>query len=257
MSLVAITRHVSAALAACELSFVSRMPIDIALARRQHADYVRALAEAGCEVIELPAQEHMPDAVFVEDVALVLDELAVMTRPGAVSRQLEGDSVAATLGAFRELRRIAAPGTLEGGDILRVGRSLYVGCSARSNAEGIAQLRDLVSAHGYAVVPVAMRDCLHLKSAVTAVADDMVLMHPGWVDRAAFADFRIIEIDPSEEHAANSLRIGDGIVYPSCFPLTEARLRQAGIRVRTVDVSELQKAEGATTCCSLVFRRAA
>lgn len=253
MGLVAITRRISASLGQCELSFVSRTTIDVALARQQHAAYVQALTDSGCDVIELPAQDAMPDAVFIEDVALVLDEVAVMTRPGAVSRQVEGESVAATLAVYRRLLRIVAPGTLEGGDVLRVGRRIFVGQSARSNTDGISQLRDLVSDFGYVIVPIAMRDCLHLKSAVTAVADDTVLVHPGWVDVEAFAGFRIIEIDVAEEHAANALRVGEGILYPSCFPRTEARLREAGVRITTVDVSELQKAEGAVTCCSLVF----
>jgi dimethylargininase len=163
------------------------------------------------------------------------------------------ESVARALAGYRPLLRIAAPGTLDGGDVLRVGRDIFVGQSARSNADGIAQLRALLAGHGYHVHGVPTRGCLHLKSAVTQVADDALLVQPAWVDPAIFAGLRLIEVDPAEEHAANALRIGAGVVYPDCFPRTQRRLEAARIAVTTVDVSELQKAEGAVTCCSLVF----
>ena len=249
----AITRDVSPSLGAGELSFVPRTGIDVARAVAQHESYRRALESFGCRVISLPAQADLPDAVFVEDVALVFDEVAVITRPGAESRRAEGASVAPVLAAFRPLLPIEAPGTLDGGDVLRVGRSVYVGESARSNPEGIAQLRGILARFGYTVHAVPTRGCLHLKSAVTQVAEDTLLLNPVWVDVAAFAEYRLIEIDPCEEHAANALRIGNRVLYPSCFPRTRQRMEAAGIAVTTVDVSELQKAEGATTCCSLVF----
>ena len=141
--------------------------------------------------------------------------------------------------------------------MLRVGRTLYVGQSGRSNAEGIAQLANAIAEFGYRVQMVPIHDCLHLKAAVTAVRDDTLLMQPAWVDAASFPGFNVIEVDPTEEHAANVLRIGDSVVMPACFPRTEQRLRDAGVDVVTVDVSELQKAEGATTCCSLVFTESA
>jgi dimethylargininase len=157
MSLVAITRVPSRSLARCELSFVSRTAIDVDLAIAQHHDYERALTSLGCRVIALPALEEQPDAVFVEDVALVLDEVAVMTRPGAESRRAEGASIATVLADFRPLLRIEAPGTLDGGDVLRIGRAIFVGQSARSNAAGIAQLRELLAPHGYTLQGVATR----------------------------------------------------------------------------------------------------
>lgn len=250
---IALVRELSASMGSCELSFVARVEIDLALARRQHHAYLQALAQAGCELIVLPAEDAMPDAVFVEDVAVVLDEVAVMTRPGAGSRRGEGASVAAELSKHRPLLAIDAPGTLDGGDVMRVGRTLYVGQSARSNAAGVVQLRDLIAPLGYDVVPVPMRGCLHLKSAATAVADGTLLVNPAWVDPGAFTSCKLIEIDPDEPHAANALRLGETLIYPDCFPRTQARLRAAGIKVHALDVSELQKAEGAVTCCSLVF----
>lgn len=251
--LTAITREVSQGIGGCELSFVPRVDIDVALARAQHRQYQQALTSLGCRMIGLPAEDDLPDAVFVEDVALVLDEVAVMTRPGAASRRPEGASVASVLTEHRPLLSIESPGTLEGGDVMRVGRKIYVGQSARTNAAGIEQLTRLLAPFGYSVQPVPMTDCLHLKSAVTLVADNTLLVHPGWINRDDFSGYRIIDIDPEEPHAANTLRVGSGVIYPSCFPRTQERLRQAGITTTTVDVSELQKAEGAVTCCSLVF----
>lgn len=250
----AITREVSPALARCELSFVPREPIDLARAVEQHRDYMHALELLGCRVVTLSAQPELPDSVFVEDVAVVVDELAVMTRPGAESRRPEVVSVAKVLKQYRPLATIEAPGTLDGGDVLRLGRAIYVGESARSNAAGIAQLRELLAPHGYTVRSVTTRECLHLKSAVTQLADDTLLLQPAWVDREAFAGYRIIEVDPAEPHAANVVRVDDGLLMPAGFPRTLERLLAAGFHVVTVDVSELQKAEGAVTCCSLLLR---
>ncbi len=250
--IVAIVRDVSDALAECELSFVERSPIDLALARRQHAAYVAALEAAGCGIRQAPPLPTMADAVFVEDTVVVVDELAVLTRPGAESRRGEVASMAETLRPLRPLAWIEAPGTIDGGDVLRIGRNVYVGRSARSNDSGIEQLRTLLAPHGYSVEGVRTRECLHLKSAVTAIADDSVLVNPQWLVDDPFDQYRRIEIDSTEEHAANALRVGDAVLYPASFPRTAERLHAAGIDLRVLDVSELQKAEGATTCCSVL-----
>jgi dimethylargininase len=254
---IALVRDVDASLAQCELSFVERAPIDVALARRQHAAYVAALEGLGCRVVALPAVDGYPDGVFVEDTAVVVDELAIATRPGAPSRRGEVPSVADALAAWREVRAIEAPGTIDGGDVLRVERTLYVGRSARTNTDAMTQLQEHLAPLGYRIEPVPIRHCLHLKSAVTCIADGTLLLLPEWIDRDAFPGFHVIEVDPAEEHAANALRIGDAIVYPDCFPRTRERIERAGVRVAAVDVSELQKAEGAVTCCSIVFAGAA
>lgn len=252
MGTVAIVREVGSALARCELSFVPRTPIDVGLAQRQHGAYCAALRSRGCELLELPVLEDYPDSVFVEDTALVFDELAVLTQPGAISRRGEVESVGMALSAFRPLARIVGEGTIDGGDVLRIGREVYVGRSARSNDAGIKQLQALLAPHGYRVHGLVTHDCLHLKSAVTRVDEATVLVQPRWVDAAPFAHLRCIEVDASEEHAANALLAGSGLVYPDCFPRTRERLERAGIAVTAVDVSELQKAEGAVTCCSLL-----
>lgn len=251
---LALTRAVSRSFADCELTHLDREPIDVEVARRQHTEYEAALERCGCRVERLPEEPALPDAVFVEDTALVLDEFAVILRPGAVSRRAETGSVARALAPFRRVEEMKGPGTLDGGDVLKVGRTLFVGLSTRSDLAGIEELRGLVAAHGYSVVEARVSGCLHLKSAVTGIADRTLLVNPDWIDAGAFGDCRVIEIDPREPHAANALAIGDRLVYPTAFPATAARLRSEGFELETVDLSELAKAEGAVTCCSLVFR---
>jgi dimethylargininase len=251
--LLAITRAVSPGIGRCELTHIPRSPIDFGVARAQHGAYERALRTAGCRVVSLPEEPDLPDSVFVEDAAVVLDEAAVLTRPGTVSRRPEVDSVAEALAPHRTLARIVSPGTLEGGDILTVGGTLYVGLSGRTNRAGIDQLNSLVAGHRYTVRPLEVMGCLHLKSAVTLVGPETLLVNPAWVDRDALRPHRLIEVDGAEPHAANALRIGDHVIYPTSFPRTRERLARHGITVTAVDVSELQKAEGGVTCCSLVF----
>ncbi|OFV82670.1 MAG: dimethylargininase [Acidobacteria bacterium RBG_13_68_16] len=250
----AITRKVSPAITRCELTHLQRQAIDVALATRQHEAYERCLAGLGCRVVSLPAASELPDSVFIEDTAVVLDQLAVVTRPGAASRRAETPSVAQVLAEYRPVAAIRAPGTLDGGDVLRVGRRVFVGLSARSSEDGIEQLRELLSPHGYGVEALPVTGCLHLKSAVTQVASEVVLLNPKWVNPAAFDRYKRIEVDPSEPYAANALLIGDAVLYPTAFPRTAARLDGAGIRLVAVDVSELAKAEGAITCCSLILK---
>jgi dimethylargininase len=186
---IAITRKVSPAIARCELTHLARSPIDVGLAGSQHEAYERTLSKLGCWVVSLPAAPDLPDSVFVEDTAVVVDEVAVITRPGSRSRRPETASVAAVLAKYRPIVAIEAPGTIDGGDVLRLGRRLFVGLTERTNREGINQLRALLSPHGYVVEPVPVSGCLHLKSAVTQVAPDTVLVNAAWVDAAAFAGF--------------------------------------------------------------------
>jgi dimethylargininase len=249
----ALIRSVSPAMARCELTHLARSPIDVALAEHQHAAYSHALATLGCRLLELPSEPDLADSVFVEDTAVALDEIAVLTRPGAASRQPEVDSVAAVLGLWRPCVRIESPGTLDGGDVLRVGRDLYVGQSGRSNAAGIAQLAAAVVPHGYRVVPVPVRGCLHLKSAVTLVAPDTLLVNDECVDRGHWPGLRFVAVAPAEPHAANALLVGDSVIHPASEVRTRERLEAAGVRVVPLDVSEVQKAEGGVTCCSVLF----
>jgi dimethylargininase len=250
---VALTREVSPSLGDCELTHLERVPIDVARAHAQHASYERALAAAGYRIERLPGDADMPDCVFVEDVAIVFDELAVVTRPGALSRRREVPAVAEALAAYREVQRIEAPATIDGGDVLRVGRRVFVGRSSRTNGDAVAQLRRLLGRFGYAVCEIDVRDCLHLKSAATAIGDESVLINPEWIEADAFRDLDRVAVDPREPAGANVLRLRDRVIVQSAFPRTAERLAARGLRVEAVDASELAKAEGAVTCCSLIL----
>jgi len=191
--------------------------------------------------------------VFIEDTAMVLDELAIIARPGAESRRAETTAVAETLRAFRSLLYIEPPGTLDGGDVLRLGQTVYVGVSSRSNQAGFEQVRRVLTPYGYAVKAVEVSGCLHLKSAVTSVGENTLLVNRAWVDADAFGDVALIDVDPSEPFGGNALLVNETVIYPSGYPRTRRKLQAHGIRIQTVDVSELGKAEGGVTCCSLIF----
>ena len=253
MTCIALTREVSLTLRDCELTHLAREPIDIGRARVQHAAYEDALRGLGCRVERLPARPDLPDAVFVEDTAVVVEELAVITRPGAASRRAETGSMAEALAAYRTVKTLDAPATLDGGDVLRMGRRLFVGQSRRSNEAGVASLRRALEPFGYTVTAVDFGGCLHLKSAVTEVAPGMLLVNPAWVAPGLFGAARVVEVDPQEPFAANGLPVAGSVVFPTAFPRTALRLEEAGLRVVTVDLSELAKAEGAVTCCCVLF----
>jgi dimethylargininase len=254
--ILAITREVSTSLTACELTHLPRVPIDVERARRQHRAYEEALTAAGCVVERLGAGPDVPDSVFVEDIAVVFDELAIITRPGAEPRRAETPAIAEALGRHRRLEVIQPPGTIDGGDVLVAGRRVYVGRSTRTNAAAAAQMRQILTPFGYTVCDVEVRGCLHLKSAITAVAEDVLLANPEWIAKAPFGGFEFVDVDPAEPMAANALRVGGEVIVPSAFPRTSERLAGRGLSLRVVDASELAKAEGAVTCCSLIVTRA-
>ncbi len=249
---IALTREVSPAIVNCELTHLEREPIDLSAAIEQHGRYEEALVALGCTLHRLPPLPDLPDSVFVEDTAIVLPELAIMTRPGAASRRPEVISVAEALGAYRSLAFIESPGTVDGGDVLVIGHTIYVGDSTRTNEEGVRQLARLTATLGYTVRSVSISGCLHLKSAVTRVGEKMVLLNPGWVDVGSFEGLEIIEVHPREPFGANAVLIGESILYAAGFDETQRRLETAGVAVRTVETTELQKAEGAVTCCSIL-----
>ena len=250
---IALTRAVSASLNKCELTHLTRQPIKITLARKQHHQYERILSILGCQVVEMAEEPELPDAVFVEDTAVVLDEIAVIARPGAISRRVETSSVATALKKYRQLAYIEEPANLEGGDVLKMGKHIYIGESKRTNSEGVEQLREIISPYGYTVHSVPVTGCLHLKSAATQITDDYVLINSEWIDKSIFHEYQIIEVDAAEPYASNVLRIGDALVYPTAYPGTTARLKAMGFSIVPINVSELIKAEGAVTCCSILF----
>jgi dimethylargininase len=250
----ALTRAVSASIGRCELTHLARTRIDVGRAAAQHRAYERTLAALGCRVTRLPPEPDLPDAVFVEDTAVVLDDVAVIARPGAPARRAETASVAPALATCREIATVEAPATLDGGDVLVVGRKVFVGRSTRTNRKGFEALQAVLGPRGYTVLPVEIGPCLHLKSAVTRVGEDRLLVNTDWVDAGVFRDFELIAVHPEEPAAANALRLATAVVLPEAHPRTRQRLERAGIEVVPVEVSELAKAEGAVTCCSLVFK---
>ena len=248
--MIAITRAVSDGIVNCELTHYERVPIDVARARAQHAEYERGLEALGCTVIQLPAAPDLPDSVFIEDTAIVFDEVAVITRPGAVSRRGETPAVVEALSPYRALLPIEAPGTLDGGDVLVSGQTIFVGLSSRTTEAALAALRQVFPDH--TVVPVPVDAGLHLKSAVTALSDEALLINRAWLPEAIFRRFELVDIDPGEPAAANVLRVGDRLLYAAAFPRTLERLLTRGLKPLIVDASELAKAEGAVTCGSLL-----
>jgi dimethylargininase len=251
--LTAITRAVSPAIINCEISFIDRRPIDLARAQEQHRAYEKLLEKLGARVISLPAEPALPDSMFVEDPAVVLDELAVILPLGTDSRRPEAASLAKALSRFRDLAYVTLPGTLEGGDVLRIGRKLFVGLTRRSNAEGIRQLAAILAPHNYEVIPVPVSGCLHLKSAVTHIGGNTLLANRAMFDAAPLASYDWIDVDPAEPHAANALVFGGTVIFPASFPRTRARIEAGGFHVAPLDISELQKAESGLTCSSLLF----
>jgi len=251
--LTAITREVSESINDCELSFHARQPIDVAKAIAQHKAYQDCLAELGVQIVSLPAEPKLPDAVFVEDPAVVVDEVAVIPIMGTPSRRPEAHSLTDALSRYRPLRFLREPATLDGGDVLRVGRRIFAGISQRTNRQGIAQLRGVLGAFDYQVQPVEVRGCLHLKSACSNIGSDTVLINRSWIDPEALRGFELIDVPDEEPAAANALLIKDVVIIPASFPQTRALLKQRGFRVRTIDLSELQKAEAGVTCTSLIL----
>jgi dimethylargininase len=251
--LTAITRSVSSALTHCELSFIQRSPIDLEKARAQHHAYEQLLSKLGVRVISLPEEPQLPDSMFVEDPAIVVDELALICPLGTETRRKEAPSLAAALEKFRRLAYVKLPGTLEGGDVLRVGKRIFVGITARSNPEGIRQLAVILSAYGYDLTAVPVTGCLHLKSAGTYLGRNTMLGNRAWFDSRRMAGFEWLDVDPCEPHSANALAIGDTVIFPASFPKTKALIAAKGFRVASLDISELQKAESGLTCSSVIF----
>lgn len=251
--LSALTRGVSSSIGDCKLTFMEREGVNFALASKQHEAYQECLEKMGVRVTPLAPMPEAPDAVFIQDTAVVVDEVAVMATMGAECRRGEVESVGEALSAHRPCRRLTPPATLEGGDVVRVGRTLYVGVSCRTNREGIRQLKDILAPYDYQVRPVEVKGCLHLSTGCSYLGRDLVLLNSEWVDPTPFQYFNILEVPETEPWAANTIAVGDMVLVPSMFRRTRALIEEQGFQVIATDISELQKAEGALTCMSLIF----
>ncbi|REJ76000.1 MAG: dimethylargininase [Acidobacteria bacterium] len=237
----------------CELTNVSREPIKYTKLVEQHACYRRVLQECNYTVITMPADESLPDSVFVEDTALVLPEAAVLFPLGIDSRQGETVLIRPELEKYREVFEIRSPAKIEGGDVLQIGKRLFVGLSTRTNEAGVSYLRELSEPLGYQISAVSVANALHLKTAVTAVDNETVILNPEWVDRTAFESFEILTVGSNEPFAANALRLENKTVVHDGFKRTNEKLREAGADLIEIDISEFLKAEAGLTCLSLLF----
>lgn len=249
-----ITHIPSPALEQGERTFIGHDAIDGRLAKRQHEQYIDALRRCDVDVVTLDTNRDMPDCVFVEDTAIVLDEIAVMMSPGAESRRREPAGIEPELRKHRDIARVTLPGTIDGGDVVRSGKDIYVGASARSNAAGIDALREIVRPYGYSVTGVLVHGCLHLKSACSTLPDGRFLVNRHWIDVSPLPEELLVQVPDAEQWAGDVLVIDNYIIASDAFPETIERLARERFEMVPVSVSEFAKAEGGVTCMSLVFR---
>jgi dimethylargininase len=252
-NLLAITHVPSPYMEQCQLTHVPRTPIDYVRALQQHQEYCQVLRACGAEVRTLDSNRDLPDCVFVEDTAIVLDEVAVIASMGAESRRPETAAIELELEQYREIKRIELPATIDGGDVLRVGRTLFIGLSSRTNGAGVRALARIAGPFGYNVVPVRLRDCLHLKTACSALPDQTLLVNPAWLEWEALSGFTWIRVPKEEPWAADVLLAGEIVCVAAQQVRTAEMIRQRGFDVRTIDLSEFAKAEGGVTCLSILF----
>ena len=251
--MIALTHVPSPQMQACERTYVPQSAIDSRRIAQEHAAYCRLLADCGVGVRTLDINGSMPDCAFIEDTAVVLDEVAILCSMGVASRRAEPQGIEPILREYREVQRIELPATIEGGDVLRIGRTLLVGQSRRTNAAGIAALAAIASRFGYAVTSVPVRRALHLKTACTSLPDGRLLVNPTWIDTAALCDDDLVRIPEAELWGANVALVGTTVLMNVVHVATAELVRSLGFDVRTTDLSEFAKAEGGVTCLSLLL----
>jgi len=252
-NLVAVTNVPSPLLYLGVRTFADEAAVDYSIALGQHEQYRDALQRCGCHVISLEVNREHPDSVFVEDTALVLDEVAIMMSLGAASRRDEPRAIEPTLREYRAVVCVEPPATIDGGDIVRNDRRLYVGESQRTNGAGISALAELSRKYGYEVASIPVFGCLHLKSACSALPDGRFLVNADWIDVSPLPNDRLLHVPDSEPWAGDVLVIGERIIVSDAFPETIELLERQGWEVVPVGVSEFAKVEGGVTCLSLVF----
>lgn len=251
--MLAITHVPSRRMEQCTRTYVASTPIDYGQALCQHEEYCRTLRQCGADVHTLEVNSELPDCAFIEDTAIVLDELAVLASMGEPSRRVEPAGIEPELKRYREVHRVSLPATIEGGDVLRVDKTVLVGVSSRTNTTGVMALEQIVRRCGYRVLTVPVHGCLHLKTACTALPDGRLLVNPAWLDTNALRDFESILVPDEEPWAANVAHIGTSVCISSTHVRTAELIREMGFDVRPVDISEFAKAEGGVTCLSILF----
>jgi dimethylargininase len=251
--LTVVTHLPSPALQECELTFLDSETINIEKARKEHDQYCSMLSECGAQVIKLEDNLSLPDSVFVEDPVIVFDEVAVLTSMGVESRRKELPVLQKFFAQHRHIERISLPAQIEGGDVLKIGRKIFVGNSQRTNEKGITALRNIIEPLGYTVIPVKVTGCLHLKTGCTALDDSTILLNPDWVESRQFSGYNLIKTLPEEPFGANVLPIKDTICMNAAFPQTIEMVKSLGYTVAETDITEFVKAEAGLTCMSVPF----
>lgn len=252
----ALTHKISPRIAECEVTFINRSPINLRLAARQHDNYCAVLRGLGVIVEELSENESYPDSCFVEDTAIVVDELAIICSMGVPSRRGETALIKRELARYREIAHVSLPATIEGGDVLRIGRKMFVGQSSRTNLGGIEEIARILRPYGYRVRPVRTKGSLHLKSACTAIDEETLFVNPDWVELDAFGGFHLVHTPAEEPWSANILRVGSTVCAQAGFPRALELMERVAGKVETIDISELRKAEAGLTCSSIIFESA-
>jgi len=252
----AFTHKISPRIAECEVTFIDRSPIDLRLAVRQHDDYCDALKKLGVTVKKLSENDSYPDSCFVEDTAIVVDELAIICSMGVSSRRGETRLIERELSKYREIAHISLPATIEGGDVLRLGKKIFVGQSSRTNLKGVEELARILESYGYSVLQVRTKGSLHLKSACTAIDEETLFVNPDWVELDAFRGFNLLYTPPEEPWSANLLQVGTTVCVQAGFPRAVELIERVAERIEVIDISELRKAEAGLTCSSIIFESA-
>lgn len=251
--LTVVTHLPSPSLQQCELTYLESDSIDIIKATEEHGKYCEMLNRCGANVVVLTDNLSLPDSVFVEDPVIVFDEVAVLTSMGVESRRRESLALETYFRPYRKIKKISLPSRIEGGDVLKIGRRVYVGESVRTNQAGIHALEEIISPYEYETFPVKVTGCLHLKTGCTALDEKTILLNPDWVDKSIFNGFRIIETLPEEPFGANVLQINDTLCMNAAFPKTVDLVKSLGYPVVATDISEFMKAEAGLTCMSVPF----
>jgi dimethylargininase len=251
--LTVITHKPSPALQNCELTFLESQEINYELALQQHQQYCQMLKNCGAKIIEIADNLDLPDSVFVEDPIIVFNEVAVLTSMGVASRRAESATLERLFKRYREIERISLPAKIEGGDVLKIGRQVFVGESPRTNRTGILALADIIEPFGYKVIPVSVKGCLHLKTGCTALDNETVLINSEWIDCEPFHYFKRVETLPEEPFGANVLRLNDHVCMNGAFPKTLDLVTSLGYSISAVNISEFVKMEAGLTCMCIPF----